>query len=49
MHKLGDENKASFWHDRWCTEIPLKSLFLDAFEAARNKKAVVKEYWGRAR
>lgn len=48
-HKLDGGGNTSFWHDRWCTRISLKILFLEAFKLARNKEAFVRDYWGRLR
>jgi hypothetical protein len=36
-------SKVLFWHDVWCGEIPLKSLFPELFLIARGKDAWVEE------
>lgn len=35
----------SFWYDRWCLDVPLRSLFLTAFELALDKKIAVSDCW----
>jgi len=42
-YEVGDGSKVLFWHDVWCGEVPLKTLFLDLFLIASGKDAWVEE------
>jgi len=37
-----------FWHDVWCGDSALKSSFLEFFDLAHNKEALVSEYMDRS-
>lgn len=39
--RMGEGNKISFWYDRWCSKIPLKSLYVTLCEFAHEKDEVV--------
>lgn len=43
QRKVGDENRVSFWLDRWCTKIPLAKLFPVLFEQGKSKNTTVAE------
>lgn len=43
--KLGNGESTSFWLDRWCTTIPLASLFLDIYRGVINKFIVVGDHF----
>jgi hypothetical protein len=40
---IGNGSKVLFWHDVWCGEIPLKTLFPELFLIASGKDAWVEE------
>jgi hypothetical protein len=42
-YEIGNGSKILFWHDVWCGEIPLKTLFSELFLIARGKDAWVEE------
>jgi hypothetical protein len=42
-YEIGNGSKVLFWHDVWCGEIPLKTLFSELFLIARGKDAWVEE------
>jgi hypothetical protein len=42
-YEIGNGSKVLFWHDVWCGEIPLKTLFPELFLIARGKDAWVEE------
>jgi len=42
-YEIGNGLKVLFWHDVWCREIPLKTLFPELFLIARSKDAWVEE------
>jgi hypothetical protein len=42
-YEVGDGSKVLFWHDVWCGELPLKTLFPELFLIACGKDAWVEE------
>jgi len=42
-YEVGDGSKVLFWHDVWCVELPLKTLFPELFLIACGKDAWVEE------
>jgi hypothetical protein len=42
-YEIGNGSKVLFWHDVWCGEIPLKTLFPELFLIASGKDAWVEE------
>jgi hypothetical protein len=42
-YEIGNGSKVLFWHDVWCGEIPLKTLFPELFLIARGKDAWVEK------
>jgi len=42
-YAVGDGSKVLFWHDVWCGELPLKTLFLELFLVACGNDAWVEE------
>ncbi len=38
---IGDGRTVRFWHDMWCAESDLAFLFLEPFQLAANKDAMV--------
>ena len=43
--EVEDDSTIFFWHDRWCSEIPLKDLFLSLYILAVDRNASVADYW----
>uniref|UniRef100_A0A2N9ERP6 Reverse transcriptase domain-containing protein n=1 Tax=Fagus sylvatica TaxID=28930 RepID=A0A2N9ERP6_FAGSY len=42
MHfEVGSGSRVSLWHDRWCSNLPLKELFPRLFEASLNQNDTV--------
>jgi hypothetical protein len=42
-YEVGDGSKVLFWHDVWCGDLPLKTLFPELFIIACGKDAWVEE------
>jgi len=42
--EVGDGSTISFWHNRWCSEGPLKELFPGLFALAVDRNASVADY-----
>jgi hypothetical protein len=42
-YEVGDGSKVLFWHDVWCGEVHLKTIFSDLFLIASSKDAWVEE------
>ena len=40
---MGDGSCFKFWCDPWCEGLPLKNIFLDLYNIASNKDALVAE------
>jgi hypothetical protein len=39
--EVGLGSKVLFWHDKWCTELPLKDVYLVLFACSNNKDAFI--------
>ena len=38
---MGLGSKVLFWHDKWCTELPLKDMYPGLFACSNNKDAFI--------
>lgn len=48
-YRLGNGCDIAFWHERWCSKLPLKVLFPGLLDSVINKEATVSDYLGRSR
>lgn len=42
--QVGSGIHVSFWHDKWCADIPLKDSYPDLYPLSSNRYGLVAEY-----